>query len=74
MLLENRKMQVIEEVIKVNEKTLVELETVLKKNKTAKVAKKSVLDFVGVISKKEAKQMRKVIDETCETIHLDEWK
>jgi hypothetical protein len=74
MLLENRKMQVIEEVIKVNEKTLVKLETVLKKNKTAKVAKKSVLDFVGVISKKEAKQMREVIDETCETIHLDEWK
>ncbi|MFM9838475.1 MAG: hypothetical protein ACKVOQ_09445 [Cyclobacteriaceae bacterium] len=73
MLLENRKMQVIEEVIKVNEKTLVELETVLKKNKT-KVAKKSILDFVGVISKKEAKQMREVIDETCETIHLDEWK
>jgi hypothetical protein len=74
MLLENRKMQVIEEVIRVNEKTLVELETVLKKNKAANKAKKGILDFVGVITKKEGAQMRKAIEEACETIHPDEWR
>ncbi|MFZ5973423.1 MAG: hypothetical protein ACOYXA_17700 [Bacteroidota bacterium] len=36
MLLENRKIQVIEEVLKVNERTLTELESVLKKNRKKK--------------------------------------
>jgi hypothetical protein len=74
MLLDDRKIHVIEKIIKVNEKTLAEIETVLKKNKTEKNKKKSILDFVGVISKKEATLMRRAIKENCEIIQVDEWR
>jgi hypothetical protein len=78
MYKEARKIQIIEEVLKVtNEATLVELETVLKKSgkKTVtKKSKKSIYDFVGILTKKEANEMRKAIEETCETINADDWK
>ena len=75
MYQETRKMHLIEEVLKVsNEETLTELETVLVKSKSKKRGKTSILDFVGVMSRKEATQMRKAIEETCETINADDWK
>jgi len=74
MYRESRKMHLIEEVIKVeDESTLNELETVLKKSKKHS-NKKSIYDFVGVLSDKDAKQMKKAIQETCEIVHVDEWK
>ncbi len=80
MYSESRKIHVIEEVLKVtSDAVLTELETVLKKsrtkNKTVKPVKKpSIYDFVGILSKKEANDMRKAIAETCETIDENEWK
>jgi hypothetical protein len=78
MYKEARKIQIIEEVLKVtNEATLVELETVLKKSgrkAVTKKSKKSIYDFVGILTKKEANEMRKAIEETCETINADDWK
>lgn len=75
MYQETRKMHLIEEVLKVNnEEILTELETVLVKSKSEKKGKTSILDFVGVMSRKETAQMRKAIEETCETINVDDWK
>lgn len=75
MYQETRKMHLIEEVLKVNnEEILTELETVLVKSKSEKKEKTSILDFVGVMSRKETTQMRKAIEETCETINVDDWK
>ena len=78
MYIEARKIHLIEEVIKENnEATLRELETVLKKSKqktSEKNKKLSIYDFVGILSKKEAVEIRQVITETCETIHPDDWK
>ncbi len=75
MYQETRKMHLIEEVLKVNnEEILTELETVLVKSKSEKKEKTSILDFVGVMSRKETAQMRKAIEETCETINVDDWK
>ena len=75
MYQETKKMHLIEEVLKVNnEETLAELETVLVKSKSEKKEKTSILDFVGVMSRKETTQMRKAIEETCETINADDWK
>jgi hypothetical protein len=34
----------------------------------------SIYDFVGILSKKESNEMRKAIEETCETINPDDWK
>jgi len=75
MYAESRKIQLIEEVLKVtNEHLLCELETVLKKASKTKLKKLSMNDFVGVLSKKDATEMRKAIKETAETINPDDWK
>jgi hypothetical protein len=76
MFTEARKIHLIEEVLKVdNEATLIELETVIKKSKkTGKEKKPSIYDFVGILTRKEANEMRKAIEETCETINPDDWK
>jgi UDP-glucose 6-dehydrogenase len=75
MYAETRKMQLIEEVLKVNNNdTLTALEIVLKKSKTSKAKKLSIYDFVGILTKKETSDMRKAIKESAETINADDWK
>ena len=76
MYTEARKISLIEEVLKVNnENTLTALETVLRNARKKIVPKKpSVFDFVGILTKKEAASMRTAIEETCETIHSDDWQ
>jgi len=75
MYAESRKIQLIEEVLKVTDELLLcELETVLKKARKTKLKKLSMNDFVGVLSKKDATEMRKAIKETAETINPDDWK
>lgn len=75
MYAESRKIQLIEEVLKVNNDHLLsELETVLKKARKTKPKKLSLSDFVGVLSNKDATEMRKAIKETAETINTDDWK
>jgi hypothetical protein len=77
MYTEARKIHLIEEVLKVtNEDILIELESVIKKSKkkAEKEKKSSIYDFVGILTKKEANEMRKAIGDTCETINPDDWK
>lgn len=77
MYSEARKIHLLEEVLKEkNEAILIEIESVLKKSKksTEKEKKPSIYDFVGILTKKEANDMRKAIEETCETINPDDWK
>ncbi|MDQ6610441.1 MAG: hypothetical protein M3Y85_11540 [Bacteroidota bacterium] len=78
MYIEARKIHLIEEVLKENnEETLRELETVLKKSRQKAPKKKkkpSIYDFIGIVSRKDATEMREFIKETCETIHPDDWK
>jgi hypothetical protein len=74
MYIETRKIHLIEEVLKVNsEATLLKLEGVIKSSKNEKKKHKTIYDFVGIINKKEAIEMKKAISETCETINIDEW-
>jgi hypothetical protein len=75
MYSEARKIHLIEKVLKVkSEAVLIELETVLNsyKNKTEK--KRSIYDFVGIISQNEASEMKQAIAETCESIDENDWK
>jgi 3-dehydroquinate dehydratase len=76
MFTEARKIQLLEEVLKVNnEATLVELETVLNKSKKIKGKKTiSAHDFSGLWSKKDAALIEKAIVDGCEQIHEDDWK
>ena len=75
MYSESRKIQLIEDVLKVeNDSILSKLESVLKNSRAAKEKKRSIYDFVGIISNKEAQKMKKIIKETSETINPDNWK
>jgi len=75
MLRESRKIHLIEEVLRLNdEDTLSELEGVLKRSGKAKRSTRTVYDFLGVLSAKEVKQMKKAINETSEIVNKEDWK
>ena len=75
MYSESRKIQLIEDVLKVdNDSILSKLKNVLKNSRATKDKKKTIYDFVGIISNKEAQEIKKAIKETSETIHIDDWK
>ncbi len=57
-----------------DESTLSALEGVLKRSKKGASAAASIYDFVGVFSDKETRQVKKAIQETCETISKEDWK
>jgi hypothetical protein len=75
MYSETRKIHLIEEVLKVkNDAVLFEIESILNNyNKTVE-KKPSSYDFVGIVTKDEATEMKKAITETCEIIDENDWK
>ena len=76
MHIETRKLHLIEEMLKVkSEATLSALEKLLKSTNNKTVRKTpSLKDFSGIWSKDEAEEMERIIAESCETIHPDDWK
>lgn len=58
-----------------NERTLTELESVLKKNrkKTKPSPTRKISDFTGVMSEADAMQIKKAIRDSCEKIDFNEW-
>jgi hypothetical protein len=76
MHIETRKLNLIQEMLKVkSEATLSALEKILN-SADAQTAKEklSVKDFSGIWSKDEAEEIERIIAESCETIHPDDWK
>lgn len=76
MHIEARKLRLIEEMLKVkSEATLSVLEDLLNSTNNKTVQKtQSLKDFSGIWSKDEAEEMERIIAESCETIHPDDWK
>ena len=75
MYSEARKIHLIEAVLKVkSDAVLFELETVLKSYNDKVENKPSIYDFVGIISRDEADEMKQAIAETCEIIDDNDWK
>lgn len=76
MHIETRKLHLIEEMLKVkSDATLSALEKLLKNTNNRTVKKTpSLKDFSGIWSKDEAEEMERIIAESCETIHPDDWK
>ena len=67
MKTEDGKINLLEKVLKVsNEATLIELESVFERSKMkGKKQPLSAHDFLGVITKKDATLVSKVVDESC---------
>ena len=78
MRTEIRKINLIQEILKVDkETTLIKLETILQgldKQRNIKTKAAHIYDFVGIITPKEADEITKAINETCETTNNDNWK
>lgn len=75
MYLEARKIHLIEEMLKVkSDAVLIELEKILNSHNNKVEKKPSIYDFVGIISKSEADEMKQAIAETCEIIDDNDWK
>jgi hypothetical protein len=78
MYTDRRKIQLIEDLLKVDsDATLKQVETILSKSKKKPAAKKkkfSAHDFLGVWTKEEAAEIEKIFEEGCEQIDHDGWK
>lgn len=76
MLAETQKLYLIEEVLKIDDTTiLAELETIIKRaGKAKKVKSFSAQAFAGRWSKKDADLIEKAIEDGCEQINEDDWK
>lgn len=75
MYSEAKKIHLIEEVLKVkNDAVLDEIESILSKHNKKGVKKSDIYDFVGIISKNDAEEMKQAIAESCETIDEKDWK
>ncbi len=76
MYSDSKKIQLIEEVLKLDNNTILkELELVLKKSRKPALTKKSSAhDLLGLWSVKDSELIEKAIEQGCEQIHPDEWK
>jgi hypothetical protein len=70
----NRKLQLLEKMLKTtDDEAVVSIESILN-NATDNNEKLTIKDFIGVITEEEAEEMKKAIEETCERIDTDDWK
>ena len=75
MYQEMKKLQLIEEILKIEDATVLEeVETVITKNKLQIVKSGSFKEFSGIWIKAEAEEMKKNIADSCEQINPDDWK
>lgn len=78
MFNDRRKIQLIEDLLKVdNDATLKQVETVIRKaviKRKKSVPKKSFHDLVGIMAKKDAEEMSRIIEDGCEQIDQNDWK
>ncbi len=75
MSIQSRKMHILEEILRINSSTiLLQIENALRTKKKKDKSKVDYNEFSGVLTKLEADEMEKVIEETCEKINSVDWK
>lgn len=73
MSIETRKLRLIEDFVKIKDHVLLDkIEALLKRNPSS-TSKLSIDKFVGIWSKEEANEIKKIIEEGCEQIHEEDW-
>jgi hypothetical protein len=73
MSIETRKLRLIKEFVKIRDHALLDKIEALLKHRTLSTSNPSLDKFVGVWSKEEADEMKKIIAEGCEQIHEEDW-
>jgi len=78
MYTQAQKIDIIAQVIKTNDDgKLSKIEAILNENINDKKAvknRKKISDFVGILNNKESKELKKIIKESNEIIHEEDWK
>lgn len=75
MILEIRKLRLIEEIIKIEDEAVIaEIETVITKSKLHPAGHQKLKDLVGILSDEEADEMKRTIEEGCGRVNPDDWK
>lgn len=75
MYSEGKKLHLIEEILRIeNESVLNEVEAIIRRNRLREDNAKSVDDFAGIWTKKEADEIKRIIEDNCEQINPDDWK
>lgn len=76
MYSDSKKIQLIEEVLKLDDnKVLKEIESVLSRaSRKRKKGRIKIDDFFGIWSPAEANKIEKAIEEGCEQVNPDDWK
>ncbi len=73
MSLETRKLRLIEDFVKIRDHALLDKIEALLKHRPVSTSKPSLDKFVGIWSKEEADEIKKIIAEGCEQIHEEDW-
>jgi len=74
MYAEARKLQVIEQILRIeNDSILDEVEAIIK-NKSITNRKNGFKDFSGIWTEKEAEEIKRTIEESCAKINPNDWK
>ena len=73
MSIETRKLRLIEDFVKVWDHVLLDKIEALLRHWPVSTSKPSLDKFVGIWSKEEADEMKKIIAEGCEQIHEEDW-
>ena len=73
MSIETRKLRLIEDFVKIKDHVLLDKIEALLKRKPSSTSKFSIDKFVGIWSKDEADEIKKIIEEGCEQIHEEDW-
>jgi hypothetical protein len=73
MSIETRKLRLIEDFVKIRDHVLLDKIEALLKHKPVSTSKTSLDKFVGIWSKEEADEIKKIIAEGCEQIHEEDW-
>jgi hypothetical protein len=77
MVTEAKKLHIIEEVLKINNEAILSaLEDFMERSKKRRRpdGESGFKEFSGIWSKEEADEIERIIAESCENIHPDDWK
>jgi hypothetical protein len=72
---EAKKIHLIEAILKIEDDTiLAEIETAINKSKLNIVGEKNFRALSGTWTNEEADEMKRIIENSCEQINIDDWK
>jgi len=71
--IQNRKLRLIEDFLKIRDKSMLDKIEALLKSQSINKKQPDIEKFSGIWTKKEAEEVSKIIEEGCEQINNEDW-